>query len=600
MCSRVKASRRSAREDESQAYFQQKTTSCLRVQAPSQAEFPHPTAAHMPHTHSSLPRYWACSDPARSLRGARRPACAGRDLNSEKDFSMPITRALLSVSDKTGLAAFAKELHELGVQLLSTGGTSKALREAGLPVTDVSEFTGAPELFDGRLKTLHPKVHGGLLHRRDDQEHIAQAKANDIPPIDLVVVNLYPFEETVAKPGVTLEDAIENIDIGGPSMLRSAAKNHSHVTVIVDPSDYARVIAEMKENKGDTTKGLREQLAVKVFLRTSEYDAAIANFLGQCRTGTGRHFTLNLPLEQELRYGDNPHQKCSLYGNFNQFFTQVQGKELSYTNILDIEAAADLILDFVRPTVAILKHTNPCGVGQDDEDLRIAWQKAFETDRQAPFGGVIVCNRPLTLELARVISEIFTDVIIAPEFDSDARALLQKKKNLRLMKMNDCYIDEKKSPVIRSCPGGIMVMDRDHTALGLDNLESKVVTKRPPTEQEMRAMRFGWRIVKHVKSNAIVYSSSDRTLGIGAGQMSRVDSSRIAIWKAREAGLDLKGSIVASDAMFPFADGLQSAIDAGATACIQPGGSMRDAEVIAAADAAGMAMVFTGHRHFRH
>ena len=513
---------------------------------------------------------------------------------------MPITRALLSVSNKTGLAAFAKELHELGVQLLSTGGTSKALREAGLPVTDVSEFTGAPELFDGRLKTLHPKVHGGLLHRRDDQEHIAQAKANDIPPIDLVVVNLYPFEETVAKPGVTLDDAIENIDIGGPAMLRSAAKNHSHVTVIVDPSDYARVIAEMKENKGDTTKGLREQLAVKVFLRTSEYDAAIANFLGQCRTGTGRHFTLNLPLEQELRYGDNPHQKCSLYGNFNQFFTQVQGKELSYTNILDIEAAADLILDFVRPTVAILKHTNPCGVGQDDEDLRIAWQKAFETDRQAPFGGVIVCNRPLTLELARVISEIFTDVIIAPEFDSDARALLQKKKNLRLMKMNDCYIDEKKSPVIRSCPGGIMVMDRDHTALGLDNLESKVVTKRPPTEQEMRAMRFGWRIVKHVKSNAIVYSSSDRTLGIGAGQMSRVDSSRIAIWKAREAGLDLKGSIVASDAMFPFADGLQSAIDAGATACIQPGGSMRDAEVIAAADAAGMAMVFTGHRHFRH
>ena len=554
----------------------------------------------MPHTHSSLPRYWACSDPARSLRGARRPACAGRDLNFEKPFSMPITRALLSVSNKTGLAAFAKELHELGVQLLSTGGTSKALREAGLPVTDVSEFTGAPELFDGRLKTLHPKVHGGLLHRRDDQEHIAQAKANDIPPIDLVVVNLYPFEETVAKPGVTLEDAIENIDIGGPSMLRSAAKNHSHVTVIVDPSDYARVIAEMKESKGDTTKGLREQLAVKVFLRTSEYDAAIANFLGQCRTGTGRHFTLNLPLEQELRYGDNPHQKCSLYGNFNQFFTQVQGKELSYTNILDIEAAADLILDFVRPTVAILKHTNPCGVGQDDEDLRIAWQKAFETDRQAPFGGVIVCNRPLTLELARVISEIFTDVIIAPEFDSDARALLQKKKNLRLMKMNDCYIDEKKSPVIRSCPGGIMVMDRDHTALGLDNLESKVVTKRPPTEQEMRAMRFGWRIVKHVKSNAIVYSSSDRTLGIGAGQMSRVDSSRIAIWKAREAGLDLKGSIVASDAMFPFADGLQSAIDAGATACIQPGGSMRDAEVIAAADAAGMAMVFTGHRHFRH
>ena len=356
----------------------------------------------------------------------------------------------------------------------------------------------------------------------------------------------------------------------------------------------------MKEHKGDTTKGLREQLAVKVFLRTSQYDAAISNFLGQCRKGTGCSFTLSLPLEQELRYGDNPHQKCALYGRFRDFFTQVQGKELSYTNILDIEAAADLILDFVRPTVAILKHTNPCGVGQDDEDLREAWRKAFETDRQAPFGGVIVCNRPLTVELARVISEIFTDVIIAPDFESDARALLQKKKNLRLMKMNDAYLAEKKAPLIRSCPGGIMVMDRDHTALGLDHLEAKVVTKRPPTQEEMRAMRFGWRIVKHVKSNAIVYATTDRTLGIGAGQMSRVDSSRIAIWKAREAGLELKGSVVASDAMFPFADGLQSAIDAGATACIQPGGSMRDEEVIAAADAAGMAMVFTGFRHFRH
>ena len=513
---------------------------------------------------------------------------------------MPITRALLSVSDKSGLAEFAKQLHELGVELLSTGGTAKALRDAGLPVTDVAEFTGAPELFDGRVKTLHPKVHGGLLHRRDDAEHLAQAKQHDIPPIDLVVVNLYPFEETIAKPGVTLEEAIENIDIGGPSMLRSAAKNHSHVTVVVDPADYPRVIGEMKEHHGETTKGLREQLAVKVFLRTSQYDAAISNYLGQCRSGTGCSFSLSLPLEQELRYGDNPHQKCSLCGNFRKYFTQLQGKELSYTNILDIEAATDLILDFVRPTVAILKHTNPCGVGQDDESLKIAWQKAFETDRQAPFGGVIVCNRPLTLELARIISEIFTDVIIAPEFEADARALLQKKKNLRLMKMNDCYLVEKKSPVIRSCPGGIMVMDRDHTALGLDNLEAKVVTKRPPTQDEMRAMRFAWRIVKHVKSNAIVYTTTDRTLGIGAGQMSRVDSSRIAVWKAKEAGLELKGSVIASDAMFPFADGLQSAIDAGASACIQPGGSIRDEEVIAAADAAGIAMVFTGHRHFRH
>ncbi len=513
---------------------------------------------------------------------------------------MPITRALISVSDKTGLAPFAKNLHDLGVEILSTGGTAKALRDAGLPVIDVSDFTGAPELFDGRVKTLHPKVHGGLLHRRDDDAHIAQAKENDIPAIDLVVVNLYPFEETIAKSGVTLDEAIENIDIGGPSMLRSAAKNHSHVTVVVDPADYERVISEMREHHGDTTRAFREQLAVKVFLRTSRYDAAITNYLGQCREGTCGSYSMSLPLEQELRYGDNPHQKCSLYGNFGEHFSRLQGKELSYTNILDIEAAADLILDFVRPTVAILKHTNPCGVGQDDENLRAAWHKAFETDRQAPFGGVIVCNRPLTLELARVISEIFTDVIIAPDFESDARALLQKKKNLRLMKMNDSYSRVKTAPVVRSCPGGVMVMERDHTALGLDNLEAKVVTKRPPTEEEMRAMRFGWRVVKHVKSNAIVYTSADRTLGIGAGQMSRVDSSRIAVWKAREAGLDLKGSVVASDAMFPFADGLQSAIDAGATACIQPGGSMRDEEVIAAADAAGVAMVFTGHRHFRH
>jgi phosphoribosylaminoimidazolecarboxamide formyltransferase/IMP cyclohydrolase len=513
---------------------------------------------------------------------------------------MPITRALLSVSDKTGLADFAKELHALGVELLSTGGTAKALREAGLPVIDVSEYTGAPELFDGRLKTLHPKVHGGLLQRRDDPAHAAQGVEHAIPLIDLVVVNLYPFEQTVANPDVTLAEAIENIDIGGPSMLRSAAKNHAAVTVIVDPADYSRVIEEMKDNHGDTTKGLREQLAVKVFLRTSQYDAAIANFLGQCRSGTGCSFSLNLPLEQELRYGDNPHQQCSLYGRFSEFFTKIQGKELSYTNVLDIEAAADLILDFVRPTVAILKHTNPCGVGQDDESLKMAWQKAFETDRQAPFGGVIVCNRPLTLELARVIGEIFTDVIIAPEFEAKARALLQKKKNLRLMTMNEGYLAGKKAPVIRSCPGGIMVMDRDHTALGLDNMGDRVVTKRAPTADEMRAMRFGWRVVKHVKSNAIVYTSADCTLGIGAGQMSRVDSSRIAIWKAKEAGLDLKGSIVASDAMFPFADGLQSAIDAGATACIQPGGSIRDEEVIAAADAADMAMVFTGFRHFRH
>jgi len=513
---------------------------------------------------------------------------------------MAISRALLSVSDKSGLVDFAKSLHEVhGIELLSTGGTAAAIREAGLPVTDVAEYTGAPELFEGRLKTLHPKVHGGLLQRRDSDEHISQARKHDIPTIDLVVVNLYPFEQTVAREGVTLEEAIENIDIGGPSMLRSASKNYSAVTVVTDPDDYSRVLTEMSEHDGDTTLRLREELAIKVFRRTAEYDGAISNFLGKCDQGTACNLSIHQPLDRELRYGDNPHQAARLYGAFSDCFTQLQGKELSYTNILDIEAAADLILDYRRPTVGILKHTNPCGVGQD-EDLRVAWQKAFETDRQAPFGGVIVCNRPITEDLARVISEIFTDVIIAPDYESDARAILQKKKNLRLMKLEEGYEKHRKAPIIRSSPGGLMVMDKDHTVMGLENLESKVVTKRPPTEAEMMAMRFAWRVVKHVKSNAIVFGSKDRTLGIGAGQMSRVDSSRIAVWKAQEAGLSLKGSVIASDAMFPFADGLDAAIEAGASACIQPGGSIRDEEVIAAADAAGIAMVFTEHRHFKH
>lgn len=514
---------------------------------------------------------------------------------------MAIKRALLSVSDKTGLVAFAKALHEeFGVELLSTGGTAKALREAGLEVQDVSDYTGAPELFEGRVKTLHPKIHGGLLQRRDSEDHQKQAKANDIPTIDLVVVNLYPFETTVAKEGVTLSEAIKKIDIGGPAMLRSAAKNAAAVTVVTDPGDYERVLEDMKEHDGETSLRLREEFAVKVFRRTSDYDEAIANYLGQCDESTAACFSVSLPLERDLRYGDNPHQKARLYGNFAECFAQLQGKELSYTNILDIEAAADLILDFRRPTLAILKHTNPCGVGQDDEDLRVAWQKAFETDRQAPFGGVIVSNRPITEGLARIIAGIFTDVIIAPDYEPEARAVLQKKKNLRLMKMREAYQQAKKEPVIRSAPGGLMVMDRDHEMRGLEKLEEKVVTDRPPTELELQAMRFAWRVVKHVKSNAIVFGATDRTLGIGAGQMSRIDSSRIAVWKAQEAGLSLKGSVIASDAMFPFADGLQAAIEAGATACIQPGGSVRDEEVIQAANEADMAMVFTGHRHFRH
>lgn len=513
---------------------------------------------------------------------------------------MAISRALLSVSDKTGLVDFAKSLHEdFGVELLSTGGTAKALRTAGLPVLDVADYTGAPELFEGRVKTLHPKVHGGLLQRRDSDDHLRQAKEHRIPAIDLVVVNLYPFEETIKKEGVSLEEAIENIDIGGPSMLRSAAKNYAAVTVITDPADYSRALEEMAEAQGETSLRFREELAIKVFRRTAEYDGAISNYLGKCDQGTACSLSIQMPLNRDLRYGDNPHQKARLYGNFDECFSQLQGKELSYTNILDIEAAADLILDYRRPTIGILKHTNPCGVGQDD-DLRLAWQKAFETDRQAPFGGVIVCNRPITEDLARIISGIFTDVIIAPDYESEARAILQKKKNLRLMKLEQGYEKYRCDPIIRPAPGGLMVMDKDHEVMGLEDLESKVVTKRPPTEAELTAMRFAWRVVKHVKSNAIVFSSSDRTLGIGAGQMSRVDSSRIAVWKAEQAGLSLKGSVIASDAMFPFADGLDAAIQSGATACIQPGGSIRDDEVIAAADAAGIAMVFTGHRHFKH
>ena len=512
---------------------------------------------------------------------------------------MSISRALISVSDKSGLDSLAKGLHEHDVEILSTGGTAKFIADLGIPVVEVSDFTGFPELFDGRVKTLHPKVHGGLLHRRDIKEHVEQANENDILPIDLVVVNLYPFEETVAKEGVTRAEAIEQIDIGGPSMLRSAAKNHDAVTVVVDPADYEVVLSELEEHEGNTTLKTRERLAIKVFQRTAAYDAAIASHLNEVQETEGS-FSVSLPLAQELRYGENPHQESSLCGNFGDYFKQLQGKGLSYTNVLDIGAAAELILEFRRPAVAILKHTNPCGVGADENELRLAWEKAFETDRQAPFGGVIVCNRPLDIGLARVISEIFTDVIIAPEFESDARALLQKKKNLRLIQMHEAFRDTLTDPVIQSAPGGLLVMDHDSKALGLDNIEQKVVTQRPPTAEEIEAMRFGWRIVKHVKSNAIVFTTSDRTLGIGAGQMSRVDSCRLATWKAEQAGLSLKGSVVASDAMFPFPDGLVNALDAGATAAIQPGGSIRDEDVIKAANEHEAAMVFTGHRHFLH
>ncbi len=510
---------------------------------------------------------------------------------------MKITRALISVSDKTGVAGFARELASLGVEILSTGGTATLLRQEGIAARDVSDFTGCPEMLDGRVKTLHPKVHGGLLYLRGNKAHEAAAREHGIDPIDLVVANLYPFEATIAQPGVKLADAIEQIDIGGPAMLRSASKNYQSVTVVVDPADYAAVLDEMHDRKGETTLKLRERLAIKAFLKTSDYDRAIATFLNE-KQETETSFSLSLPLVSRLRYGENPHQTASIYGTFAEHFEKLHGKELSFNNLLDITAAADLIEEFAEPTVAILKHTNPCGVASDP-DLREAWMKAFATDKQAPFGGIIICNRPLDLPVAKAISEIFSEVIIAPDFAIEARALLQKKKNLRLMRMlPQSAPNEKPGLDVRSVRGGLLVQQKD--AAEIEGIETKVVTKRPPTRQETAAMLFGWRVVKHVKSNAIVYAAADRTLGIGAGQMSRVDASRIAAWKAAEAKLSLQGSAVASDAFFPFPDGLIAAAEAGATAAIQPGGSVRDKEVIAAADERDVAMVFTGVRHFRH
>lgn len=533
----------------------------------------------------------------------------------EREHARMAKFALLSVSDKRGLVEFATALVRThGYTLLSTGGTAKLLAEKGLPVTEVSQHTGFPEIMEGRVKTLHPKIHGGLLCRRDKADHLEQAKKNAIELIDLVVVNLYPFEQTVAKPGVHFEEAIENIDIGGPSMLRSAAKNHESVTVVVDAADYDAVLGAMaaeaaggKSTAGETSAPLRElrrKLALKVFQRTASYDAAIARYLEaqatepdlEAMSGFPRTLNLSWKKAQALRYGENPHQKAALYGTWHDHFEQLQGKELSYNNILDITAATYLIGEFERPTVAILKHTNPCGVGSADSLIE-AWEKAYATDRQAPFGGIIVVNQTLDGTLAKAIAEIFTEVIIAPRFHDEALAIFAKKKNLRLM-IAKGGIGADALQEVRSVVGGVLVQDRDRT---LGNVrEFKVVTKREPTKEEWDAMIFGWKVGKHVKSNSIVYCRGEQTLGVGAGQMARVDSSRIAVWKAGEAKLDLRGSVVASEALFPFPDGLLAAADAGATAAIQPGGALRDADVIAAADERGMAMVFTSSRHFKH
>ena len=515
-------------------------------------------------------------------------------------MKVTIQRALLSVSDKTGLVELAKFLAGKGVELISTGGTCQAIRGAGIPVMELSDYTGFPEMMDGRVKTLHPKVHGGLLQRRDLASHQEQATRHKIPTIDLVVVNLYPFEQTVARADCTEEQAIENIDIGGPSMLRSAAKNHESVTVVTDPSDYSIVQKEM-EGEGGTTLATRKKLAAKVFRHTSHYDHLIGSYLT-------RQSEKDQPVLQEtaglvrrraqtLRYGENPHQKASLYGSFLESFQQLHGKELSYNNVLDLSAAAGLIAEFPKapPTLAILKHTNHCGVGSG-KTLLEAWERAYATDRQAPFGGIIVANRAIDAETAQAISEIFSEVILAPSFEPAALKILQAKKNLRLMENHETNTGGYDFRSVRG--NGLLVQESD--GAGGDETGWKVVTKRKPTEKEMRAMSFGWKVVRHVKSNAIVYAGEDRTLGIGAGQMSRVDSSRIAVWKAGEAKLSLQGSAVASDAFFPFPDGLEAAAAAGATVAIQPGGSVKDSEVIAAADRLGVAMVFTGRRHFRH
>jgi phosphoribosylaminoimidazolecarboxamide formyltransferase/IMP cyclohydrolase len=520
-----------------------------------------------------------------------------------------IKRALVSVSDKTGIVDFCRELSLLGVEIFSTGGTLKSLQDAGVSAASISTITGFPEIMDGRVKTLHPNIHGGLLAVRENAGHVKQAVENGISFIDMVVVNLYPFEATVAKLDVTFEDAIENIDIGGPSMLRSAAKNNESVTVVTDSADYALVLQEMRENNGATKRATRLSLALKVFELTSRYDRAIASYLTGAVGGTQHEaaakMTVKLERELDMRYGENPHQSAGLYRltdengtrSFEDFFEKLHGKELSYNNMLDIAAAVTLIEEFrgEEPTVVIVKHTNPCGVAQAST-LAEAYRRAFSTDTQAPFGGIIAFNRSLDMEAAKAVNEIFTEILIAPAFEEGVLEMLMKKKDRRLVQQTSALA--KGGWEFKSTPFGMLVQERDSKIVAKEDL--KVVTKRQPTEEEIADLMFAWKICKHIKSNTILYVKNRQTYGVGAGQMSRVDSSKIARWKASEVALDLHGSVVASDAFFPFADGLLAAAEAGVTAVIQPGGSIRDNEVIEAADANNLAMVFTGMRHFKH
>jgi len=519
------------------------------------------------------------------------------------DTPRPVARALLSVSDKTGLVELGKGLAALGVELVASGGTATALREAGLAVVDVAELTGSPEMLGGRVKTLHPKVHGGILARRDLPEDGRDLEANDIGPIDLVVVNLYPFEATVARPDVTYEEAIEKIDIGGPSMVRSAAKNHEYVGVLSDPGDYEAVLAELRA-RGGLSRTTRRRLALKAFRSTASYDAAIQAWLAGRLEEPGDdpfppQLIVSLPKAATLRYGENPHQAAALYGGFLDAVHQLHGKDLSYNNLVDVQAALGLILDFDpadRTVAAILKHNTPCGVGAGASPVE-AYRRAFETDPDSPFGGIIVCNRPFDRALAEEVDQIFTEVLVAPGFDDDALALLRQKKNRRLLAYEAGALDARQLEW-RRVYGGVLLQQPD---LAVDELAgAKVVTQARPTDEQRTALGFAWRAVKHVKSNAIVFADASRTLGIGGGATSRVDAVHNAVAKAARVGLSLEGSVLASDAFFPFPDGLEAAVAAGARAIIQPGGSNRDELVIDAADRLGVPMLFTGVRHFRH
>jgi phosphoribosylaminoimidazolecarboxamide formyltransferase/IMP cyclohydrolase len=522
-----------------------------------------------------------------------------------------IRRALLSVSDKTGLVDFAKGLSSLGIELISTGGTSATLKAAGLAVKDVSDVTGFPEIMDGRVKTLHPKIHGGLLSVRGNPAHEQARMQNGIEDIDLLVSNLYPFEETLAR-GAHRDQIIENIDVGGPAMIRAAAKNHDSVTVIVDPSDYGTVLSELRDNKSATHLKTRQQLAAKAFSRTASYDAAISFwFNADLGNATPDFFALGGIKQQALRYGENPHQSAALYrqagvGQGVGSAQQLQGKELSYNNINDADAALGAIREFgvSLPACVIVKHANPCGVAIG-ATLQEAYAKAFACDQTSAFGGILAFNQKLDGSTAEEISKIFTEVILAPDADENARRILSAKKNLRLLLLSEWRSENARTLAVKTIAGGFLVQTSDNAIV--DDMKLEVVTKRQPTEQEMSDLQFAFRVAKHVKSNAIVFAKNGATVGIGAGQMSRIDSTRIAVRKGEDAmavmGLEtslVKGSVLASDAFFPFPDGLEAAAAAGATAVIQPGGALKDSDVIAAADKAGLAMVFTGVRHFRH